>query len=364
MIAYFDYRPEYDRIKREIDDAIARVLQSGRLILGPEVRAFENEFAAYVGASGAVGVNSGTDALTLALRALGVGSGDEVITVANAGVPPIAAIRALGALPRFVDVEAQTLLIDPEGLQAALTERTRCVLPVHLYGQSAALEPIVDFAERHGLPVVEDCAQGHGALYHDRHVGTHGTIGCFSFYPTKNLGAYGDGGMCVTMDRDLEERVRSLRMYGFDDERRPRIEGVNSRLDELQAAILRVKLAHLEESIATRAGLAKHYLDGLREGPFVLPRPAPQLRHAYHLFVIRAPERRRVTAALEQEGIGYGIHYAEPVHLMPTYAFLGYETGDLPVTEAACASVVSLPLYPGLGSSTVDRVVETLLGAA
>lgn len=364
MIPFFDYRPQLQRLRREIDDAVRRVLESGRLILGPEGAAFENEFANYVGAAGAVGVNSGTDALTLALRALEIGPGDEVLTVANAGVPPVAAIRATGAMPRFVDVAPHTLLLDPDSLEQARTERTRCVIPVHLYGRPSPMVPILEFAARHGLSVVEDCAQAHGARIGGRHVGTFGTFGCFSFYPTKNLGAFGDAGAVVGDDRALLDRVRQLRMYGFDEDRSAHHEGLNSRMDEIQAAVLRVKLAHLAEDLATRCESASAYYLGLRDTDLPLPAPGQGVSHAYHLFVIRTPDRGRLVQALERRGIGYGLHYPDPVHLMPAYAFLGYSAGQLPETEEACRQVLSLPLYPGLSGEEIGSVVEAVLSAA
>ena len=360
MIAYFDYRPEYHELRQEVDEAIRRVLESGRVILGPEVRSFEKECAASVGVGGAVGVASGTDALVLALKALEIGPGDEVLTVANAGVPPVAAIRATGAEPRFVDVLPETLLMDPDGLENALGPRTRCVLVVHLYGQPVDLEPILQFAGERGLRVIEDCAQAQGATYRDKPVGGFGDIGCFSFYPTKTLGAYGDGGLCVTGDSSLEERLRMLRMYGFRNDRHAHCEGLNSRLDELQAAILRVKLAHLDSSINARREIARCYEAGLIGSASRTVGKTPGGGHVYHLFVIETPDRPRWTTALEQAGIGYGIHYAEPVHLMEAYRFLGYGERDLPVTERASGAVLSLPIYPGLGAGEVDRVVETL----
>jgi dTDP-4-amino-4,6-dideoxygalactose transaminase len=363
VIPAFDYRPEYERHKQEIDQAIERVLRSGQLVLGPEVESFEREFADAVGAVGTVGVNSGTDALTLALRALEIGPGDEVITVANAGVPPVAAIRAVGASPRFVDVHPGTLLLDVSALEAALTPRTRCVLPVHLYGQPAPLDPICAFAREQGLRVVEDCAQAHGAHYRGRHVGTFGDVGCFSFYPTKNLGAFGDGGACVSGDPELIERIRPLRMYGFRNDRHAHREGVNSRLDELQAAILRVKLAHLDESVADRRELAELYLKGLADSWLQPLERAADGRHAYHLFVVRSEDRAAAIEALERGGIGYGVQYPEPVHRMEAYRFMGYRAGDLPVTERAADRVLSLPLYPGLPVAAVEQVLRTLLAA-
>lgn len=364
MLRYFDYRPGYLELKEQIDDAIRRVLDSGQLILGPEVRAFEQEFAAYVGVPGAVGVNSGTDALILALRSLGVGSDAEVITVANAGVPPVAAIRAAGATPRFVDVDPETLLMDPAQLEGARTERTRCVLPVHLYGQPAPLAPILEFAERHGLGVIEDCAQAHGASYCGAHVGGFGSVGCFSFYPTKNLGAFGDGGLCVCRDPDLEQRLRALRNYGFRDDRHAHFEGLNSRLDEIQAAVLRVKLRRLSRAIEVRRELAQGYIEGLAGSPYRPVELTPDGEHAFHLLVVRAPDRPRLIEHLNRAEIGFGIHYPEPVHLMEAYSFLGYRAGDLPVTEKACETVISLPLFPGLEAGEVEQVVKALLDCA
>jgi len=363
MIPSFDIRLAYLQLKDEIDGAIRRVLASGRCILGPEVRAFEEEFASYVGVRGAVGVGSGTDALILALRALEIGPGDEVVTVANGGVPPVAAIRAVGATPKFVDVRPDDLLMNESEIEHALTERTRCLLPIHLYGQAAAMDRILECAARHGLRVIEDCAQAHGARPWKRHVGSFGDLGCFSFYPTKNLGAFGDGGMVVSDDPTLEERVRMQRMYGFKDDGHAHCEGLNSRLDEMQAAILRVKLRHLDGLIETRRSLARRYLEGLEGFVDWLPTTTSVDAHAYHLFVIQVPGRERVVDALQREGIGYGIHYPVPVHLMEAYRFLGRHEGELPVTERAAKAVLSLPLYPGLEIGAVDRVIETLRGS-
>jgi len=364
MIRYFDYRPELDRFRGEILDAMLRVLDSGHLVLGPEVHAFEQECASRIGVSGAVGVASGTDALALALRALDVGPGHEVLTVANAGVPTVAAIRSVGAVPRFVDVEPGSLLMDPAGLEAALTPRSRCVIPVHLYGQPLDLEPILELASRTGLRVVEDCAQAFGASRRGRAAGSLSDVGCFSFYPTKPLGAYGDGGLCTTDDPEIEARLRALRFYGFQADRHAHIEGLNSRLDEIQAAILRVKLRHVDDLRAERGEIAGRYREALRDTVFRLPQSVRETIDTHHLFVIRAPDRGRSIRALEDAGIGYGIHYAEPVHLMEAYAFLGYRAGELPVTEQACAEVLSLPCYAGLAEDAVDSVVRTLRASA
>ena len=363
MLPVFDYRPEAERLRDELEAAFRRVLGSGRLILGPEVEAFEREFAAWLGVAHAVGGNAGTDARILALRALDVGAGDDVITVANAGAPTGAAVRAVGARPRFVDVDARGLLLDPAGLAHAWTPRARCIVPVHLYGQAAPLGPILEFARERGLAVVEDCAQAHGARYRGRPVGGFGEIGCFSFYPTKNLGALGDGGLCVTPSAALAERLAMLRMYGFRGDRHAHLEGLNSRLDELQAAFLRVKLRHLGAALDERRALAARYREALAGSAYRLPEGPADSEPAPHLFVVLAPDREKATRALDAAGIGWGVHYPEPVHAMEAYRFLGYGAGALPVTERACREVLSLPLYPGLPPSAAERVAGVLRGA-
>ena len=363
MIPFFDYRPEYRRHAEEIGRAVRRVLESGRLILGPEVEAFETEFAAAMGAAGAVGVASGTDAIELALRVLGVGSGDEVITCANAGVPPVAAIRAAGATPVFVDVDPDTLSIDPRAVGAALGPRTACILAIHLYGFPAALDALLEIARGAGLPVVEDCAQAHGARVNDRPVGSLGTLGCFSFYPTKNLGAFGDGGVVIGNDLDLLDRLRRERAYGWGVGTRNSVtEGRNSRLDELQAAMLRVKLPHLSAVNAERRALAARYDEVLKGAPAKAVASIPQSEPVFHLYVVRSDERPRWLAALDAVGIGHGLHYQHAVHTMEAYAFLGVGRGALPHTEAACDSVFSLPLYPGLDDDVFDRMSRALDG--
>ena len=359
MIPYFDLASTWEAHREEIEEAIGRVLASGRLILGAEVEAFEAEFAAYTGTRYAVGVGSGTDALTLALRAQGIGGGAEVITVGNAGVPPVAAIRAAGATPRLVDVDAGTLLLDVGQLDRVRTPKTRAILPVHLYGQPVDLDAVLSFAEKHGLAVIEDCAQAHGATYRGRHVGGFGAVGCFSFYPTKNLGAFGDGGLCATDDAEIAARLRSQRMYGFREDGHSHEEGMNSRLDEIQAAILRVKLRYLDEAIRERRELAARYREALAEGPFRHPGFTPGAEHAYHLFVVETSDRGAACAALRRAGIGYGIHYPTAVHRMEAYGFLSPD-GGLPCTERAADRVMSLPLYPGLDGDAVPRVVEAL----
>lgn len=359
MIKAFDYLRSDQSFASELRAAIERVLQSGQLILGREVAAFEQEFAAYTGAAQAVGVASGTDALELGLLAAGIGRNDEVITVANTAAPTASAIRTVGAIPRFVDIDPDTLLMDVDQLESAITPRTRCVLPVHLHGRPVNMPKLLEIARRHNLRVVEDCAHAHGCRLAGRHVGTFGDVGCFSFYPTKNLGAYGDGGMCVTNDPWLAERLRALRMYGFDDHRIARTNGRNSRLDELQAAILRVKLKHLPEALAARRQIAAWYREAL--SAFCrCPADPPDSEPACHQFVIRCPDRRRVIAALTAREIGWGIHYETPLHQMP--AFHDEPAGGPPlrVTEQASREILSLPLYPGLTRSEVDQVIAAV----
>ena len=361
MIPFLDLRRHTADIRPEIEAAIAGVLDRGWFILGEEVAAFETEFAAYCGASYAVGVASGTDALHLALRAVGVGSDDEVISVANAGVPQTVAIELAGARPVFVDVEAATLNMDPALLEARITPRTRAILPVHLYGHPADLDTILEIARRHDLAVVEDAAQAHGALYKRRRVGALGHIGIFSFYPTKNLGAYGDGGMVVTNDPTLAERVRLLRQYGWEKRYTSTLRGTNSRLDELQAAILRVKLRHLDEWNARRREIAARYDELLAGSGVVTPVERPYARHVYHLYVIRTPQRDALRAYLREAGVGTSIHYPLPTHLQEAYRDLGLGPGSLPVTERAANEVLSLPMFPEL-TEEEQRVIGQAIG--
>jgi dTDP-4-amino-4,6-dideoxygalactose transaminase len=363
MIPVFDYLRGHARIREEVETAIGRVLASGKLILGPEGEALEAEFARYVGVDFAVGVGSGTDALVVALRALGIGPGDEAITVGHTAAATVQAIGEVGAAPRLVDVDDRSLLIDPQHAAAAIGPRTRAIVPVHLYGHPAAMPAILALASRHGLAVVEDCAQAHGARIARRHVGSFGTIGCFSFYPTKNLGAYGDGGMCVTDDPMLAERMRRLRFHGFDAARVAQLAGINSRLDEVQAAVLRVKLRHLDGWLAARRAHARHYLEELEGAPLRLPPTAAGTEPAWHLFVVRLEQRARIIESLTRAGIGCAVHYPQPVHRMPAYDRLGCGPGSLPVTERAAREVLSLPMFPELEPGEVEAVCRALRGA-
>jgi dTDP-4-amino-4,6-dideoxygalactose transaminase len=357
-VLFNDLRPQYATLQAEIDAAIAGVLARGWFILGPELDAFESEFATYCGVQHAVGVGSGTEALHLALWACGIGRGDEVITVAHTAVPTINAISLRGAKPVFVDIDPTTYTMDPEAADAAVTPRTRALLPVHLYGHPADMNPLQEIARRHGLRLIEDAAQAHGAEYRGTRTGGLGDLAAFSFYPTKNLGAYGDGGMVVTNSLELAARVKLLRNYGQTDRYHHEIEGVNSRLDELQAAIMRVKLRHLEGATEARRERAERYRAGLdRVRPAV---EAPWARHVYHLYVVRVPQRPVVQQALTDVGIGTLVHYPVPAHLQPAYTSLGVKRGSLPVTERAADEVLSLPLYPELPLAQVDEVAATL----
>ncbi len=356
MIPPFDLTRQYQVIKEEIDAAIAQVLQRGRFILGQEVEAFEREFAAACGVAHAVGVGSGTEALHLALRAAGIGPGDEVVTVSHTAVATVAAVELSGARPRLVDIDPQRYTMDPQQLEGAITPRTRAVIPVHLYGCPADLAPILEIAARRGLVVVEDCAQAHGAQYQGRPVGSWGQIAAFSFYPTKNLGAYGDGGAIVTHDAALARQARLLREYGWAERYVSHIRGTNSRLDELQAAILRVKLRHLESWNERRRQIARLYTEQLRDLPLALPYDPPDGRHVYHLYVVRHPRRDALQAFLRQRDIATLVHYPQPVHLQPAYAELGYHAGSLPFSETAARQVLSLPMYPELGDDEVGAV--------
>ena len=356
----FDYRPGLAEIRAEIDQAIREVLDSGTLILGPRVRQFEENFARFLGVEGqAVAVGNGTDAIAIALRALGIGPGDEVLTVANTAIPTVSAIRMAGAAPVFVDVDPQTCLMDPALIEPRITPRTKALLPVHLFGNAAPLAPLLEIAGRYGLKVVEDCAQSCGTRYRDRATGTFGDVGCFSFYPTKNLGAYGDGGLCFTRDPALAVAMRQIRVYGCGETYAAEREGVNSRLDELQAAILDVKLRHLPAWLEKRRRVAGWY-DAYLSPSIARPRPVLGADHSYHLYVILPDNRIRLIDALKAGRIGYGIHYPAPIHLMTAYRFLGHQPGDLPHTERLAGQVLSLPCYPELSEDAVRRVAEVV----
>jgi dTDP-4-amino-4,6-dideoxygalactose transaminase len=352
----FDYLQQYCSIRQEILAAVDRTLQSGCLILGPRLKSLEESVCRFLAVPGyAIGVGNGTDALAIALRALEVGRGDEVITVSNTAVATVSAIRMAGATPVFCDVDPHTLMMDPAEAQRRITARTKAILPVHLFGNAVDMEAILAIARRFRLRVVEDCAQSFGTLIHGRATGTWGEVGCFSFYPTKNLGAYGDGGMCFTRDAETADAIRRMRSYGCDETASCECEGVNSRLDEVQAAVLEVKLRYVPEYLRKRRFLAAAY-GAYLAARFVPPDTTPGAEHSRHLFVIQTERRDNVIAALQAEAVECGIHYPVPVHRMDAYRFLGYEEGSLPVTEAAARRILSLPLYPELPLDTVEKV--------
>lgn len=350
---------QYENIKAEIKAAFDEVFESSWFILGKQVESFEQEFAAYCGASYGIGVGSGTEALHLGLLACGVQPGDEVITVANTAVPTISAISFAQAKPVFVDIDPLSYTMDPSAIEAKITSRTRVILPVHLYGQAADMDPIMEIAHRYGLKVVEDACQAHGATYRGHRVGAIGDLGCFSFYPSKNLGAYGDGGMVVTNDPELADRLKLLRNYGQRKRYYHDIKGFNSRLDELQAAFLRKKLQYLDQWNARRRDLANQY-EKLLDDSVVKPVEASYAYHIYHLYVIRCQRREQLQQYLLDHGIQTLIHYPVPVHLQQAYQDLKVSSGSLPITEQYAAEILSLPMFPELTEEQVSIVSDTI----
>ena len=359
-IPLVDLRAQYAGIRREVDAAVASVLDSGHFILGEEVAAFEREFAAFCDTSHAVGLNSGTSALHLALLAAGVGPGDEVITTAFTFVATVAAIEYTGARAVLVDVDPATLTIDPVRIEEAISARTKAIIPVHLYGQPADMNPILELARAHHLTVIEDAAQAHAAEYMGKRVGSIGDIACFSFYPGKNLGAAGDGGAVTTNRDDFASTIRMLRDWGAEKKYLHVLKGFNFRLDEIQAAILRVKLRRLEDWTARRRHHAATYDGLLADSSLVLPSVEDHSRHVFHLYVVRSPSRDVLRSELQAASIQSGIHYPIPVHLQPAYANLGYRQGDFPVAERAADEVLSLPLYPELTARDIERVTQVI----
>jgi dTDP-4-amino-4,6-dideoxygalactose transaminase len=351
---------QYRAHEAPIRSAINRVLNSGTYILGPEVKGFEGAFAEFCGSTHAVGVASGTDALILSLKALAIGPGDEVITVSHTAVATVAAILAVGATPVLVDIDEVCMTLDSTALSAAVTPRSKAVIAVHLYGQAADLDSIMAFARRHRLTVIEDCAQAVGGCYHGRRLGSIGDIGCFSFYPTKNLGAIGDGGIIVTSDPTITACVRRLRQYGWDEARQTHEAGLNSRLDPLQAAILQAKLPYLDADNARRAAIARRYERGLADLPLATPAARAGAEHAYHLYVVASAQRDALMAYLSDRGIGCAVHYPVPVHRQRGYAERAIVPGGLPVTERICRQILSLPLYPELSDMDVERVIAAV----
>jgi dTDP-4-amino-4,6-dideoxygalactose transaminase len=362
MIQMVDLQLQYQNLRESIEPAVLRAMAEAAYIKGPQVGAFEKEFAAWLGTRHAIGVANGTDALHMAMRALGIGPGDEVITTAFSFIATSGTISMCGATPVFVDIEEGGFNLDPDAVEAAVTPRTRAILPVHLYGAPARMDRIMDIARRHGLSVVEDCAQAAGARFQDKAVGTIGTVGCFSFFPSKNLGCFGDGGMVVTDDDALAARLRAIGSHGSMVKYRTEILGFNSRLDTLQAAVLQVKLPHLDGWNEGRRRAAQAYSEALAQTGLVLPQPVPG--HVYHQYTVRLAERDAMQKALQAQGIASMVYYPLPLHLQPLY---DQAPGQHPRAEAAAREVLSLPMYPELTAEQVERVASTVreaLGAA
>jgi dTDP-4-amino-4,6-dideoxygalactose transaminase len=359
-VPFMNLPAQYAVIREEIGQALQEVLDSSAYVLGPKVSAFERAFADYVGVKHCVGVNSGTSALHLALLGAGVGTGDEVITVPMTFIATSWAISYAGATPVFVDVDPVTYVMDVEQVERRITPRTRALLPVHLYGQPADLDPLFEIGRRHGIPVIEDTAQAHGARYREQGAGSLGLCGCFSFYPGKNLGAYGEAGAVVTNDNAIAARMRALRDHAQQQRYHHDEIGFNYRMDAFQAAVLSVKLKHLEEWTESRRLLAARYLEALAELPLQLPSEAPDRRHVWHLFVTLLADRDRVRKELEGRGIQTGLHYPVPLHLQKAYRHLGHSEGDFPVAERIGRECLTLPLFPELTSQQQDAVCEAL----
>ncbi|MGZ4977044.1 MAG: DegT/DnrJ/EryC1/StrS family aminotransferase [Methylobacter sp.] len=360
MIPFVDLKAQYSGIKDEVNNAIQGVLESCQFTLGSEVAAFEEEFAGYCQAQYGIGVNTGTSALHLALLAAGIGPGDEVITVPFTFVATVAAIYYTGATPVFVDINPRTFTIDVKAIESAITERTKAIMPVHLYGHPADMDPILDIAKRHSLVVIEDAAQAHGAEYKGKRVGSLGDMGCFSFYPGKNLGAYGEGGMVVTNNAEYTRTIRMLRDWGAEQKYNHVLKGYNFRMEGMQGSVLRVKLRHLETWTEARRKAAAHYDVLLSDSDVLTPEAMSYARHVYHIYAIRTQQRSEWQQALQAKGIQTGIHYPIPVHLLPAYADLGYSKGDFPHSELAANEVLSLPMFAELSLVQCKEVCEAV----
>jgi dTDP-4-amino-4,6-dideoxygalactose transaminase len=363
MIPYLDLKAQYRSIKPEIDEAVGRVLESAQFVLGPEVARFEEAFAAYSGAPFGVAVNTGTSALHLALLAAGIGPGDEVITVPHTFVATVAAIRYTGARPVFIDIDPRSFTMDPARIADAITPRTKAIIPVHLYGQTADMDPIVAIARQHGLIVIEDGCQAHGAEYNGRRVGSLGDLACFSFYPGKNLGAAGEGGMVVTANEAYAKKMRMLRDWGCEQRYHHVLQGFNYRMEGIQGAILGVKLRYLDVWTEARRVRASTYRSLLSASGIRLPEEMPYAKHVYHIYAVRSADRAGLQRSLETRGIHTGLHYPVPVHLQVAHQDLGYRAGDFPHSEAAAAEVLSLPLYPELPLEQLEQVADAVRDA-
>jgi dTDP-4-amino-4,6-dideoxygalactose transaminase len=359
-IPFIDLKAQYRSIRADIDSVVLQVLQKGDFILGEEVSLFETEFSAYCETLFGIGVASGTDALSLALRACEIGRGDEVITSSHTAIATLVGIESTSARPVLVDIQDGTFTMDPSKIESRITSKTRAIIPVHLYGSSAELTPILEIAGRFNLYVIEDCAQAHGALYHNKKVGAWGDLSAFSFYPTKNLGAYGDAGMILTSRRDLYEKLLQLRQYGWKQRYVSDEKGVNSRLDNLQAAILRVKLRHLDEWNRRRMQIAETFQRELSGLDIALPLTLENSTHVYHQYVIRSKRRDSLRSHLLDRSIETSIHYPVPPHLQPGYKDLGYASGDFPNSEAIAREIISLPVHPELSEADVEYVCNAI----
>ncbi len=355
-----DLKAEYASIQPEMDAAIQRVISNTSFILGKEVAEFEKNFAAFCQASHCVGVDSGTAALHLALLILGIQPGDEVVTTTHTFIATAEVISVIGARPVFVDIDPRTYNLDPQQLERAITPRTRAIIPVHLYGQPAEMDAILDIARRHNLPVIEDAAQAHGAEYRGRRAGTMGDIACFSFYPGKNLGAYGDGGALVTNNAEYAARAKMLRDHGRTDKYAHQIVGYGYRLDALQAAILGAKLPHLDAWNARRREVAARYDQLLKDADVVTPYVPPDISPVFHVYCIRHKNRDALRAHLKECGVDTGIHYPIPLHLQPVYQSLGYKAGDFPNAEKAANEILSLPIYPAMTEAQIHQIVDAI----
>jgi dTDP-4-amino-4,6-dideoxygalactose transaminase len=360
VIPFVDLRAQYLTIKDEVDRAVIDVFENAQFVLGPQVSAFEQLFAEYIGTGRALGVNSGTSALHLAMLAAGIGPGDEVITTPMTFVATVSAIDFAGATPVFVDIDPVTLNIDPSRIEAAITPVTKAIIPVHLHGLPADLDPIVEIARRRGLIVIEDAAQSHGAEYKGRRAGTIGDIGCFSFYPGKNLGAYGEGGAVVTSDPEVVRLVSMLRDWGCEERYHHDLKGFNYRMEGVQGAVLRVKMAYIEQWTESRRRLALRYDEHLGALGFRTPAAPAEHRHVYHVYAIRTTRRDELQPFLQERGVATGIHYPIPVHLQKAFAELGHTRGDFPNAELAADEVLSLPMFPEMSDAQQDVVIAAL----
>ena len=359
-IKVWDYLEEYAEERDDILAAVNRVFESGRLILGASVQAFENEFSSYCEVAHGIGVDNATNGLFLAMKALDIGQGDEVLTVSNTAVPTVSAIVQAGATPRFVDVDPGTYLMDVSQLEDAITVDTRCVIPVHLFGQCVDMEALRSICDPRGIHIVEDCSQSHGATQNRKKAGSMGDMGVFSFYPTKVLGGYGDGGMVVTDSSELETRLRSLRFYGMKGTYYAEEVGYNSRLDEVHAEILRGKLKNLDKYVQRRQYLARRYDEILNPTSLRLPTVMQNNEHVYYVYVVRHPDRERIMSKMKERGVSLNISYPWPIHIMRGFAYLGGKSGDLIHTEQAASEIFSLPMYPSLSEEAQDFTCQTL----